>query len=852
MLKLIITNKKFKGWLDKTDFVFYLNQKISSLLYVNKECIKVLTSINITIQICIFAPKLKTMKISYNWLNQYLPKEATDSLTALKVSELLTDCGLEVENMETFQSIPGGLEGLVIGEVITKTKHPAADKLCLTTVNVNTGTILSIVCGAPNIAAGQKVVVAVVGTILYPKEGEPFKIKESRIRGQLSQGMICAEDEIGLGRSHEGVLVLDKDAEVGSLVKDYFKVEDDIIFEIGLTPNRADAASHYGVARDLAAVLSLTLEDNLEMVKPSVNAFDVDDNTLEIDVVIQDQDACLRYSGLTISGVEIKESPEWLKNRLRSIGLKPINNIIDVTNYVLHELGQPLHAFDADEIKGNKVLVKKYPAGTKFTTLDGVERTLTENDLMISNIEEPMCIAGVFGGVKSGVKKETKNIFLESAYFDPIHIRKSSRYHGLKTDASFRFERGTDPNITVYALKRAALLIKEIAGGKISSDIIDVYPKEIENFSVELNYKNIDRLIGLKIPREKIIQILKSLEIEVVHEHDYGLKLSVPPFKVDVQREVDIAEEIIRIYGYNNIPVSEKINASLSYIQKPDKEKIKNTTANYLSNNGFYEIMSNSLTKSVYADLDKSINKDQNVIILNPLSNELDVLRQSMLFSGLEAIAYNKNRKNHDLKFYEFGKTYHKIEDKYIENQHLILLITGRKKPESWNNVTAFIDYYDIKGYADGLINRLGIKSQDIKIESVKKNILKYFDINIEVFYADINWDKIIKASKNIGVKYKEVPKFPEVRRDLALVINKEITFAELEKMAYQTERALLKSLNIFDVYEGDKIEAGKKSYALSFILQDEEKTLTDKQIDKTMQKFMEAFEKNFQALIRK
>lgn len=775
-------------------------------------------------------------------------------LPAARVAELLTDCGLEVEHLETFQSIRGGLQGLIVGEVMTITKHPGADKLSLTTVDVGTGTLLNIVCGAPNVEAGQKVVIAMVGSMVHPVEGEPFKIKESKIRGQLSQGMICAEDEIGLGRSHEGVMILDADAVIGTLVKDYFNMEDDLILEIGLTPNRADAASHYGVARDLAAVLSLDLEENMELIKPSVHGFEVDNKDLEIDVIIQDPDACLRYSGVTISGVEVKESPDWLKNRLRSIGAKPINNIVDATNFVLHELGQPLHAFDADEIKGNKVLVKKYPAGTKFITLDGVERTLTENDLMICNIDEPMCIAGVFGGIKSGVKNETKNIFLESACFDPIHIRKSSRHHGLKTDASFRFERGADPNITLFALKRAALLIKEIAGGKISSDIVDVCPNPVplQNFIVELNYKNIDRLIGMKIPREKIIKILESLEIKVVHEHDYGLQLSVPPFKVDVMREVDVVEEIIRIFGYNNIPISEKMNASLSYIQKPDKEKIKNAVANYLSDNGFHEIMSNSLTKGSYVELDKALNKDQNVVIVNPLSSELDVLRQSMLFSGLEAISYNKNRKNHDLKLYEFGKTYHKVEDKYIENQHLILIATGRKEPEGWNSDSTAINYYDMKGIVEGLVKRLGIKPQDIKVESVKKSILKHFDINSEVFYADINWDKVIKASKNINIKYKEVPKFPEVRRDLALVINKEITFAELEKLSYQTERTLLKSVNIFDVYEGDKIEAGKKSYALSFILQDEEKTLTDKQIDKTMTKLMEAFEKNLQAIIRK
>ena len=787
------------------------------------------------------------MKISYNWLKQYLPTQ----LPASEVAELLTDCGLEVEHTETFQSIKGGLEGLVIGEVITKEKHPNADKLSVTTVDVGTGTLLNIVCGGPNVAAGQKVVIALIGSILYPIEGEPFKIKESKIRGELSQGMICAEDEIGLGHSHEGVMVLDENAVIGTLVKDYFKIENDYIFEIGLTPNRADSASHIGAARDLCAIINMRDED-IELKFPSISDFSIDKSNFPIEVIVEDEKACPRYSGITISGIEVKDSPEWLQNRLKSIGLKPINNIVDATNFVLHELGQPLHAFDADEIKGKKVIVKKYPAGTKFITLDGIERTLSDNDLMISNADESMCIAGVFGGIKSGVKNETKNIFIESAYFDPVHIRKSSRHHGLKTDASFRFERGTDPNITVYALKRAALLIKEIAGGTISSDIIDVYPNPIENFRVELNYKTLDRLIGLKIDREKVKMIITSLAMEIIHDREYGLEISVPPFKVDVQRDVDVIEEVIRIYGLNNIPIAEKINASIVYSQKPDKENITNTAANFLSSNGFNEIMSNSLTKADYVDLIDDLEKDKNVIILNPLSNELDAMRQSMLFSGLEAIAYNKNRRNHDLKFYEFGKTYHKKEDRYIETQHLALFITGRKNPESWNTDNSLADFYQLKGYVESLFKRLGIRNLNINIESVKKSILKHFDINSEVFYADINWDKVIKASSNNTVKYKEVPKFPEVRRDLALVINKEITYQQIEELATKTERNLLKSINLFDVYEGDKIEAGKKSYAVSFILQDDEKTLTDKQIDKVMERLMEAFEKNLQAVIRK
>ncbi len=785
------------------------------------------------------------MKISYNWLKEYLNID----LPASEVAVLLTNCGLEVESAELFQSVKGGMEALVIGEVLEVTKHPNADKLSLTIVNIGSGEPLKIVCGAPNVRAGIKVITALVGTTVHPVDGEPFKIKESKIRGELSQGMLCAEDEIGLGRSHEGLLILDDSAVVGSLVKDYFKIEDDTVFEIGLTPNRADAASHFGVARDLAAVLSLKNND-IKTKLPSVKDFDNDNEELNIAVSIEDA-ACLRYSGLTISGIEVKESPDWLKNRLKSIGLKPINNIVDATNYVLHELGQPLHAFDAYEILGKKVVVKKYREGTKFITLEGVERTLTANDLMISNMDEPMCIAGVFGGIKSGVKNETKSIFLESAFFDSVHIRKTSRHHGLKTDASFRFERGTDPNITVFALKRAAMLIKDIAGGQISSKIVDIYPNPVENFQVPLNYKHLDRLIGIKIDREKIRQILTALEINIVHDRDFGLELSVPPFKVDVQREADVVEEIIRIYGYDNIPLPEKINASLSYINKPEKEKINNTAANFLSSIGFNEIMSNSLTKSSY-HTDSSIDSSKNVFILNPLSSELDVMRQSMLFSGLEAIAYNRNRRNPNLKFYEFGKTYHKDADKYIENQHLAIFITGRKLPENWNNANTEVDYYSLKEVVDNLIKRLGIRSQDVKLESVKKSTLKQFDITTEVFWADINWDKVLKASRNNNVIYKEVSKYPEVRRDLALVVNTDITYSQLEELALKTDRSILKKVNLFDVYQGDKIEAGKKSYAMSFILQDEEKTLTDKQIDKVMERLMETFEKNLQAVIRK
>ncbi len=812
------------------------------------------------------------MKISYNWLKQYINTDVSPE----EISKLLTDCGLEVESMETFESIKGGLQGIVVGEVKTRAQHPNADRLSVTTVDVGTGTDLHVVCGAANVAAGKKVVVATIGATIYPSEGEPFKIKESKIRGELSQGMICAEDELGLGQSHEGIMVLDADAKVGTPAAHYFKIENDIIFEIGLTPNRADAMSHMGVARDLAAVINSSeiLKMQTLLKFPLVENFAVDNNTLKILVKVQDP-ACIRYSGVTISGVEIKESPDWLKMRIKAIGLKSINNIVDVTNFVLHECGQPLHAFDAAEIKGNKVLVKKLPAGTKFTTLDGVERILSGEELMICHAEEGMCIAGIFGGTKSGVKSSTKNIFLESAYFNSVSIRKSSKYHGLKTDASFRFERGTDPNITVYALKRAALLIKEVAGGLISSDIIDIYPEPVQDFIITVNYKKVDRLIGYSINKETIKKIITALGMNIQNETAEGFDLKVPPFKVDIQREADVIEEILRVYGYNNIPISNKLNASLSFSEKPDKEKAKNTVCDYLSSNGFYETMSLSLTKSAYTEYTRSLKAENHVVILNPLSSDLNVLRQSMLFSGLEVISYNKNRKNSDLKIYEFGQTYAKGENGFIETKHLTLFLTGRKNEEEWNNENSSMDFYELKAYVENILNRLGIKNNItlstfnndlfseglyikmndktlVELGNVQKSVIKQFDINQEVFYADFNWDLIIKSLKKSKTTYTEVSKFPEVRRDLALLLDKQVQYVELEKLAFQTERSLLKKVNLFDVYEGDKIEQGKKSYALSFILQDETKTLNDKQIDKVMERLMETFEKNLNASVRK
>lgn len=816
------------------------------------------------------------MKISYNWLKQYIDLKISPEETAA----LLTGCGLEVENIEKFQTVKGGLEGLVIGEVKEKAKHPDADRLNVTKVDIGAAELLNIVCGAPNVAAGQKVVVAVAGSTVYPVNGEPFQIKKSKIRGALSEGMICAEDEIGLGTNHAGIMVLDSSAKAGTSAKEYFKVEDDFIFEIGLTPNRSDAASHIGVARDLTAVinnLSPALSKRERIKFPSVENFVIDNETRKIEIVVEDAEACPRYSGLTISGVEVKDSPEWLQTRLKSIGLKPINNTVDATNFVLHELGQPLHAFDADKITGNRVVVKKISQGTKFTTLDGTERKLSSNDLMICNAEEGMCIAGVFGGLNSGISAETKNIFLESAYFNSVSIRKTSRLHGLKTDASFRFERGADPNITVYALKRAAMLIKEIAGGKISSQIIDVYPKAIENFKIDFSYANCERLIGKALSRETIKNILCDLQIEIEKESENGLLLSVPPFKTDVTREADVVEEILRIYGYNNVEIPSQVRSSLSYSEKPDVEKIKNVISDLLSAKGFTEIMCNSLTAEKYVELLDENEKAKTVRILNPLSSDLGVMRQTLLFSGLEALAYNINRKNPDLKFYEFGKTYHLSDSrdwKYAEKTCFSILITGKKQPESWNSNAGNTNFFQLKGIVESVLKKLGIETKEVRAENnspffsysttyesgkkkvvefgeVKKSILKKSDIEQEVFYADFDWDEILNQLKKLFIQYKEVPVYPSVRRDLALLVDKQVRYSDIKELAFKTERNLLKEVNLFDVYEGKNLEPGKKSYAVSFIIQDENSTLNDKTINKVMEKMAATLKEKLGAVIR-
>ncbi|NNL82781.1 MAG: phenylalanine--tRNA ligase subunit beta, partial [Winogradskyella sp.] len=644
------------------------------------------------------------MKISYNWLKQFLKLDWNVEQTA----ELLTDIGLEVEGIEDFESVKGGLKGIVVGEVVSCIKHPDADRLKLTTVDIGDKEPLQIVCGAPNVAKGQKVPVATIGTTLYTKEGEPWKIKKGKIRGEASDGMICAEDELGLGDSHDGIMVLDKSVKVGTLVSSLFKVENDKVIEIGLTPNRADAMSHFGVARDLKAGL-LQKEVSLELITPSVSAYHVDSRTLKIDVDVLDKTKAPRYCGITLTGIKVEASPLWLQNRLKAIGLAPINNVVDITNYVLHELGQPLHAFDANKIKGNKVVVKTLKAGTKFTTLDGVDRELHNEDLMICDAEKPMCIAGVFGGIDSGVTDDTTSIFLESAYFDPISIRKTAKRHGLNTDASFRFERGIDPNITEYALKRAALLICEIAGAEISSDLLDLYPKKIEDYQVRLSFENAARLIGEEIPRETIKSILTSLEIKVNNVTETGLGLTVPAYRNDVLREADVIEEVLRIYGYNNIKTTEKLNASISIAAKIEDYKLQNTIGNQLTSQGFFEILTNSLTNPKHVELSDSIVNEQNVVILNPLSQDLSVLRQSLLFTGLEAVSYNINRKKNDIKFFEFGKTYHKIKGNYEEYKSLGLLISGNKTSERWNVQTAKSNFFYMKGIIESILDRLGL-----------------------------------------------------------------------------------------------------------------------------------------------
>jgi len=808
------------------------------------------------------------MKISYNWLKQFLKVD----WEAEKTGELLTDLGLEVEGVETVESIKGSLEGIVIGKVLTCIQHPNADRLKVTTVDLGNGIPLQIVCGAPNVAAGQTVPVVTIGSTLYDDKGEGFVIKKGKIRGEESHGMICAEDELGLGKSHEGIMILDNSLIAGTPAAKVFNIETDQVFEIGLTPNRADAMSHFGVARDLRAGL-IQQNVTLELISPSVSDFHVDDRTLKFDVAVEDNEKAPRYTGVTISDITVKESPEWIQNRLKAIGLTPINNIVDVTNYVLHELGQPLHAFDAAKFRAQKVIVKTLPTGTKFTTLDGVERELHEEDLMICNgSEEPMCIAGVFGGLNSGVTENTTSIFLESAYFNAVSVRKTAKRHALNTDASFRFERGIDPNMTEYALKRAANLILEVAGGKVSSEIVDLYPAKIEDFQVFLSYEKMDRIIGATIPRETVRNILASLDIKFNSVTDGGLGLTIPSYRVDVTREADVIEEILRVYGYNNVEFSHKLNTSISFSEFDDV-KIENVISNQLISQGFNETMANSLTKADYVSLTEMLNEEHNVKMLNPLSSDLGVMRQSLLFSGLESVIYNINRKNNALKFFEFGKTYHKYESGYSEQKHLTLFVTGKRNKDSWNISQKTSDFFYLKGIVIALLQRLGInklkttptkndvfsegitlslgKTKLVDLGVIKRPILKEFGIKQEVLFADFNWENILKVGGKSKVKITELPKFQAVKRDFALLIDKEVTFSEIYNLAFQAEKNFLKEVDLFDVYEGDKLEEGKKSYAVSFLIQDENKTLEEKQIDKIMQKLQQTFEKNVGATLR-
>jgi phenylalanyl-tRNA synthetase beta chain len=810
----------------------------------------------------------KQMKISYNWLQQFL--QITEE--ASKIGELLTDLGLEVEGIQTKESIKGSLKGIVVGKVLTCIQHPNADRLKVTTVDLGDGKPLQIVCGAPNVAAGQKVPVATIGTTLYDEKGEGFIIKKGKIRGEESHGMICAEDELGLGTGHDGILVLDENIKEGTTAATVFKIETDHVFEIGLTPNRSDAMSHFGVARDLRAGL-IQKGNKLELISPSVSNFHVDERTLRFDVEVENKELVPRYCGISITDITVKDSPKWIQNRLKSIGITPKNNIVDITNYVLHELGQPLHAFDAQKVKGNKIIVKTLKEGTKFTTLDGVERTLSADDIMICDANSnPLCLGGVFGGLKSGVTENTTSIFLESAYFNPVSVRKTAKRHALNTDASFRFERGIDINSTEYALKRAALLIEEYAGGKLASDVSDFYPVKFEDFQVFFSYENAYRLIGQEIEKEAIKNILASLEIKINSETESGLGLTIPSYRADVQREADIIEEILRVYGYNNIEFSHKLNTSISFDSNNDI-KIENVTANQLSSLGFNETMANSLTKASYTHLTENLQEEANVVMLNPLSTDLGVMRQSLLFSGLESISYNINRKNNSLKLYEFGKTYHKYNDKYQEDKHLTLFVTGSRTKESWKTATNTSDFFYLKGIVTSVLSRLGIENlktaptkEDVFSEGitlslgkiklvdfgvVNRTILKEFGIKQEVLFADFNWENVLKVSNNKNSKVSELSKFQSVKRDLALLIDRKTEFKEVYNLAFQSERTLLKEVDLFDVYEGDKLPEGKKSYAVSFVLQDQTRTLEDKQIDGIMQKLQQTFEKNLGAVLR-
>lgn len=808
------------------------------------------------------------MKISYNWIKQFIDiPEAVEEHAAM-----LTALGLEVEGIEPYESIKGSLKGVVVGEVMTCVKHPDADKLKLTTVNIGTETV-QIVCGAPNVAEGQKVPVATIGTTLYTTAGEAVVIKKGKIRGQESHGMICAEDELGLGKSHDGILVLDPVLEVGTPLHAIFEVETDYTLEIGLTPNRADAMSHMGVARDLRAGLAANGNILVPYNTPSISNYHIDNRSLRIDVQVENSALAPRYCGVTIIDVKVAPSPAWMQNRLKAIGITPKNNIVDITNYVMHEVGQPLHAFDAKKIEGNKIVVKTVPKDTPFITLDGITRKLHEEDLMICDTVKPLCIAGVYGGLGSGVTEDTTQVFLESAYFNPVSIRKTAKRHGLSTDASFRFERGIDPNITEYALKRAAQLIMQYAHGKVSCEHIDIYPNKFENLSIFLPYEKVDKLIGQIIPREEIKSILRTLDIEVNNVSETGLGLTIPAYRNDVTRPVDVIEEILRVYGYNRIEIPSKLHATVAVNKRNENNRLQNIVAQQLVGQGFYEMMANSLTSDKYQELPGQMGDKNEVRILNPLSNDLAVLRQSMLYGALEAVSYNLNRRQNNLRLFEFGSTYQSSQLKnHVESKNLSIVITGDILNNSWNTATHPADFYYLKGIVMTLLQRLGIQNineQETKSESlaagialsagnkiadlgvVRPDLAGHFEINATVFYASIYWDEILKLVKDKNNVVTPIPKYPSVKRDLALLVTKEVTFKELKVAAHNAERNILKEVNLFDVYEGKNIAAGKKSYALSFTLQDDNKTLTDKQIEKVMQKIQQQLEKETGAVLR-
>ena len=820
------------------------------------------------------------MNISYNWLKEYVDFNLTPEETAAA----LTSIGLEVGSVEERQAVKGGLKGLCVGQVETCEKHPDSDHMHVCQVNIGKETPLQIVCGAPNVACRQKVIVATIGTVLYDGDNA-FTIKRSKLRGIESYGMLCAEDEIGIGNNHDGIIVLPEDTPIGMLASEYYKLESDYIIEVDITPNRADACSHYGVARDLYAWLKQNgYETSLH--RPSDKNFLVDNHNLEIDVKIEDKERCPRYAAVTISGCEVKDSPDWLKDKLRIIGLRPINNIVDITNYIMHAYGQPLHCFDADMIEGKTIIVKTQQNGTPFVTLDGVKHTLSEEDLTICNTNEPMCIAGILGGKGSGTYDSTKNVLFESAYFNPTTIRKSARRHGLNTDASFRFERGIDPNGVIYALKQAAILAKELAGGTVSMEIKDVNTAPVSNFNIHLDYKYLNNLIGKTIPRETVKDILSSLEIQLSNETEDGIDLAVPPYRVDVKRPCDIAEEILRIYGYNNVQIPTSIKSSLTIKGEEDRSnKLQNLISEQLTAQGFNEILNNSLTKAVYYDSLESYPLKKCVRLLNPLSEDLCVLRQTLLFGGLESLRFNINHKSPNLKMYEFGKTYSfKSNEKdgsnrlgaYSEELHLGLWITGNMIENSWTNKNQQYSFYNIKAYVENIFTRLGVNiglmffkeftsdlySSALQITDrnekvyatmgiISNKVLKLAELKAQIFYADINWQLLMKKNRKNIVSYKEISKFPSVSRDLALLLDKKITFQEIEAVAYQTERNLLKKIELFDVYEGNNLPENKKSYAINFKLQDPNKTLTDKQIDKVMKALMNNFKHKLQADLR-